>query len=71
MRRFTLERHQDVSGISGLGTVAEGIEFRDGTVVLRWIVDLQSTAVYDSMTDLVAIHGHHGSTEVRWVDDIH
>jgi hypothetical protein len=68
MRRFTLERTEDISGISGTGTVAEGVQFGDGTAVLRWTVALVSTAVYDSMEDLVAVHGHGGATTVRWVD---
>jgi hypothetical protein len=68
MRRFVLDRMSDVSGISGIGCVAEGIVFSDGTVVIRWTAALTSTAIYDSMDDLVAIHGHEGSTVVRWID---
>jgi hypothetical protein len=66
--RFVLDRAEDVSGISGTGIVAEGVMFSDGTAVLRWVVGLRSTAVYDSMDDLVAIHGHNGATQVRWLD---
>ena len=66
--RFVLDRAEDHSGISGTGIVAEGVMFSDGTSVLRWVVGLRSTAVYNSMDDLVAIHGHNGSTQVRWLD---
>ena len=69
MRRFLLDRFEDVSGVSGTGFVAEGVQFTDGTVVLRWTVEYQSTAIYSSMDDLMAIHGHNGSTHVNWVDD--
>lgn len=68
MRRFVLIRHEDVSGTSGTGQVAEGVEFSDGTVALRWTVALQSTAIYASAADLEAIHGHNGSTELSWLD---
>jgi hypothetical protein len=51
--------------------VAEDCEFTDGTAVLRWTVSYQSTAVYASMEDLVAIHGHGGTTTVRWLDNEH
>jgi hypothetical protein len=67
-RRFVLDRTEDHSGVSGTGIVAEGVEFGDGTAVLRWVVGLRSTAVYESMSDVVAIHGHNGSTQVVWVD---
>lgn len=69
MKRFYLVRREDVSGTSGVGTVAEGVEFDDGTgAVLHWLTKLSSTAVYRSMADLVAIHGHDGRTQVVWMD---
>jgi hypothetical protein len=67
MRRFVLFRGEDVSGCSGLGVVAEGVVFTDSTVALRWLTSLKSTALYDSIDDVVAIHGHGGATEVRWI----
>lgn len=66
--RFVLDRTEDHSGVSGVGLVAEGVMFSDGTAALRWVVGLRSTALYNSMNDLVAIHGHNGSTQVRWLD---
>lgn len=34
-RRFTLVRHDDVTGVSGTGVVADGVRFPDGVVALR------------------------------------
>jgi len=68
MARFVLDRKEDVSGISGTGVVAEGVMFSDGTAVIRWVVGYRSTAIYNSMDDLVHIHGHNGATQVRWLD---
>lgn len=68
MRRFTLWREVDVSGISGTGTVAEGCEFSDGSTVVHWVGELPSTSVWPSVRDVAAIHGHNGKTQVRWVD---
>jgi hypothetical protein len=68
LRRFFLDRTEDVSGTSGVGVVAEGVVFTDGTVVLRWITELRSTAVYGGIEDVAAIHGHEGSTMVVWMD---
>ena len=68
-RRFVTVRTEDVSGVSGVGEVAEGVEFTDGTCVLRWRTQYTSTAIYASMAELVAIHGHDGRTQVRWIDE--
>ena len=69
MRRFILARTEDVSGISGTGTVAEGIMFSTGRAVLQWVTRLRSVAVYDSIEDVEAIHGHDGRTAIQWVDE--
>lgn len=70
-RRFVLERERDVSGVSGTGMVAEGVSFSDGRVALHWVAngEHQSTVVWDSIESVKAIHGHHGATKVRWIDD--
>lgn len=63
-RLFTLERDVDESGVSGVGVVAEGVEFSDGTCAMRWLTKVTSVAVYASMDDLLSIHGHGGKTRV-------
>jgi hypothetical protein len=69
MRRFQLHREVDETGISGTGVIAEGVEFHDGTAALRWKSKFKSTAVYASMGDVEAIHGHNGQTKIIWVDN--
>ncbi len=67
MRLFTLERDEDVSGVSGTGTVAEGVEFSDGRVAMRWQVGVpRSTVIWDSIEDAITIHGHDGRTRLVW-----
>ncbi len=66
MRTFTLHRTTDPSGVSGTGLVAEGVEWTDGTVALRWCGDRPSTVVHDSLEAVKAIHGHDGATQVRF-----
>jgi hypothetical protein len=68
MRLFELHRDHDVSGVSGTGVVAEGVEFSDGTCVVRWVTDRGSTVVWRSIDDVEAIHGHGGATRVVWVE---
>ncbi|HEU4946624.1 MAG TPA: hypothetical protein VFT31_05675 [Kribbella sp.] len=66
---FELVRYADVSGVSGTGTVAEGCVFTDGSVALRWHGENPSTAVWPDLESIIAVHGHCGSTVVRWLDD--
>lgn len=68
MRRFYLDRIEDPSGVSGTGVVAEGVQLSDGRVVLRWLTALSSVAIYESIEEVVAIHGHQGGTVVTWID---
>lgn len=49
--------------------IAEGAEFSDGTAAMRWRTLTKSTGFYNSMSDLVTIHGHQGQTRVVWVDE--
>ena len=68
MRRFTLEREVDETGISGQGTVVEGFEF-DGGIWLRWLTSLTSICWYASAEHVEAIHGHGGKTRLVWSDE--
>ena len=68
MKRFVLNRKEDVSGVSGVGVVAEGVEFSDGSAAIRWLTAKASTTVWNSVDDAVAIHGHGGLTEVKYLD---
>lgn len=68
MRLFRLIRDEDVTGVSGTGVVAEGIEFSDGRVAIRWIVgEHRSTVTWDNINAVIAIHGHNGATILDWV----
>jgi len=75
-RRFYLVRHEDITGISGTGVVAEGIEFSDGLVVMRWLpagtsrpeVVKPTTVLHDDIDSVIGLHGHNGATQVEWVD---
>lgn len=69
MRRFALVRDVDSTGISGTGVVAEGVEFTDGTIAMRWLSEHTSTAIYRSAADVETIHGHNGETWIAWVED--
>jgi len=69
---FSLNRIEDESGVSGVGTVAFGIEFPqpNGRAVLGWVTDVNSVAVYNSMDEIREIHGHGGKTELVQMNKI-
>ncbi|MFJ7269383.1 hypothetical protein ACIQV3_22525 [Streptomyces sp. NPDC099050] len=67
-RRFYLLRHQDISGVSGTGIVANGVLWPDGTASLRWTGERPSTVHWDRIADAEAVHGHGGATEIKWTD---
>jgi hypothetical protein len=71
VRRFVLDRLEDVTGVSGTGVVAEGVEFTDGVVCLHWQGVWPSSIVHyeRGMEAVESVHGHNGSTVIRWLDD--
>lgn len=69
MRRFELHRDVDVSGVSGTGVVAEGVEFTDGTCAVRWLSATASTVTWLSIEHVEKVHGHHNATRIVWVDE--
>jgi hypothetical protein len=69
-RQFVLARHQDPSGISGIGIVAEGVEWTGGTADLHWLTDHETFVHWPGGLDaILAVHGHNGSTVVRYLDE--
>ena len=80
-RRFELVRGEDVSGTSGTGVVAVGVEYPDGAVHMQWRNaandDLETDSngcafkpAPDGLAATEAIHGHDGRTTVRFLDDV-
>jgi hypothetical protein len=72
---FRVVRDQDISGISGTGVVAEGVQFSDGWVVTHW---LDQAPMWEPKTDvwhhkgtgpITKIHGHGGATRIVWTAD--
>jgi hypothetical protein len=70
-RRFVLQRDADVTGVSGTGIVAEGVEFSDGSVALRWTSAFPTSVVFHDrgMASVEWVHGHSGATRIVWLDD--
>jgi hypothetical protein len=74
VKAYYLYRTEDVSRTSGTGNVAQVAVFDDGAAVVRWIggmnsSGISSTTVFDSIDDLIKIHGHQGRTVLEPIFD--
>jgi hypothetical protein len=73
IRRFYLERKEDPTGMSGVGRVAEGVEFENGMVAWSWLSPNATVTISNSITQVEKLHSHNGKdpTKIVWVDDLH
>ena len=74
MRIYYLRRHEDISGNSGCGRVAQVAEFDDGSAVLHWnrganTSGVASTEVFNTVSDLLRIHGHDGKSVLEPIEN--
>jgi hypothetical protein len=73
-----LLRVEDVTGVSGLGIVAELVEWSDGTVAMRWLQAgtdrpkfvKPTTVIHDDIASVIGLHGHDGKTRIVWTPDV-
>lgn len=70
MKRFYLVRHEDESGVSGVGVIAEGILFSNWVCILNWLTEHTSQGFYRNPDEMMNIHGHDGKTILVFVDDV-
>jgi len=55
-RMFYIERKLDVTGISGLGRVLDGVVFQTGQMVVCWRSEYSSITVFPSWDAFEAVH---------------
>lgn len=67
-RRFELHRSTDVTGVSGTGIVADGVEFDDDTVVLHWRGEHPSTVIWPNIGHVEEVNCHGGASTIEWLD---
>jgi L-alanine-DL-glutamate epimerase-like enolase superfamily enzyme len=68
MRRFVLIRVEDLTGVSGTGEVAEGTVFSSGLAVIHWLREPYAMGVYQTLEDVIFVHGHEGRTQLQFID---
>jgi hypothetical protein len=67
--RFVLRRHRDISGVSGLGVVVEGVRWTNGWVGYRWRSGDDTTVSFAiDIATMLRVHGHGGDTVIEWID---
>lgn len=74
-RRGLIIRKVDVTGISGLGVIAEFCVFSDNFTLIRWLggppQNQPKHEVYDNpgIDPFIQISGHNGNTDIVWLDE--
>ena len=61
---FFVLRNIDLHGNSGRGIVAEGVIFSSGRCVMTWLDQIASINIFQSVDEMMAIHGHGGKTVI-------
>ena len=69
MKLYRLNRHTDVSGVSGTGYVAIAVVFDDNITIVKFETGFST---YPTLEDAIRIHGHQGSTvfENMWWETV-
>lgn len=69
MKRFRVNRINDIHGTSGTGIICEGCLFSNGKVAICWLGNYSSMVWWDSLEECIYIMGHGGNTVVEWIDE--
>jgi hypothetical protein len=73
MRKFTVYRINDITGVSGTGVVAEGVEFACKTIAIRWLTpppdgDVQIKGSLDKFLE-IHVHPHPENITIITFED--
>ena len=67
-RLFQLIRQASAATAPDTGPMAEGVEWSDGTVTLRWRGQWPATSAWEGGIDaMLAVHAANGITALRWL----
>lgn len=69
MRVFYFNRIKDISGVSGTGRVADGVEFDNGRAAVCWRTPTSSIEIWQSLSECMQVHSHGDATQIVFVDD--
>ncbi len=67
-RLFQLIRQASAATAPDTGPMAEGVEWSDGTVTLRWRGQWPATSAWEGgLAAMLAVHAANGVTALRWL----
>lgn len=74
MRRFTIARRYDKTGVSGTGVVIQGVQFATGHVVIQWLTqpdgDIQTKDSLQKFLDIHVLSHPENGTILTWEDGV-
>lgn len=65
--RFKLVRTVDITGISGTGEIAYGVQYPDGSVDLCWLKH-GTHGYYKNIDQIWQIHCYNNNAAIMWMD---
>lgn len=68
MRRFEIRTDMTLGALAHNCRIAQGCQFSDATVAVRWLNGPHRTILLDSIDDLIAAHCHDGRNHLLWLD---
>ena len=69
LRRFALVRRHDPTEVSGVGIVAEGVQYADNHMCALFWRNSASGGIYQDISVIREKHCHHGYTDLVWIDE--
>lgn len=64
MKLFVIKRIEDNTGLSGTGIVADGVEFDDGQVVLKWRGEISTIVIHKNLENVKKLSCSHSKSEI-------
>lgn len=71
MRNFILDRKQDITGISGTGIIAYGVQWTPGGLCDMYWLGTKTTGQYPSIDSIKSTHCYNNNASVIWLQDDH
>lgn len=68
IKTFHLLRLVDKTGTSGTGVVAIGAILPSNRVILEWTSSEKTETIFESIEQVIRLHGHQGATVLVWGD---
>lgn len=65
---FVIIRETDNTGISGIGIVADGVQFKNGKCVLCWRGKIQTIVIHENIKSVMQLSCSHSKSKIKWLN---